>query len=90
MMAFWFGVLGSVGVEAFDLCRYYGRGRALPARYSHPGYWAARTCLALMGGVLAYAQHVQTEILALQIGMTTPALIDAMGHKIARDDEARD
>lgn len=74
-VTFLYGVLGSAAVEVIKLVGYYERGSALPLRYRRWGFWGVRILLALMGGALAVAYGVTSELVAVHIGASTPAII---------------
>ena len=60
------------GLEIVSIISAYERGRALPARYGRFGYWIVRSLLAIFGGLMAAAQGAQTDIIAVQLGITDP------------------
>jgi hypothetical protein len=73
-----FGVAGSVAVELVKVVLAYDAGRQLPARYRHAGFLIARGLLAVTGGLLAIAYGIQSEILAFQVGASTPAILESL------------
>ena len=73
---FLFGFLGSVAVEVVRVVRVYEEGRAFPARYRNRGFWVVRGVLALIGGCLAVAYRVPSDILALHVGASTPIITE--------------
>lgn len=85
---FLLGVLGSVSVEVAGVLEIYKTGRKFPARYSKPGFWIARSLLALIGGALAVAYGVQSDILAVHIGASTPLIIESFTRRPPTDQEA--
>jgi hypothetical protein len=79
MRIFLFAVGGSLALELVQAHRHYvSNGYKWPKHYKQFGFWAVRLLIALTGGGLAIAQHVETEMLAVQMGITAPALIQAL------------
>jgi hypothetical protein len=58
--------------HVFNRRRFY-----LPARYKRASFWLVRFLLAMAGGALAVAYDVQTAILAMNIGASTPLIVSA-------------
>lgn len=75
---FLLGLFGSLAVEVVAVVRTYERGRTLSVRYQRPVYLLSRLLLAGAGGVLAWAYHVNNDILAVHIGASTPLLLEQM------------
>jgi hypothetical protein len=74
-VTFLYGVLGSVAVEVIKLLAYYEGGGHLPLRYKRWGFWVVRILLALIGGALAVAYGIKSELVAVHVGASTPAII---------------
>jgi hypothetical protein len=90
---FLLGVVGSVAVEAWDIHRAFVSGRPLPARYYKTLYWVVRGIIALTGGVLAWAYHMQGEradLLAINIGASASALLSTFTRPEAGNMERQD
>jgi hypothetical protein len=75
LRAFLFGALGSVSVEVIKILSYYQTGGTFPKRYQSKGYWVTRVLLVFIGGALAVAYGVQSDIVAVHVGASTPAII---------------
>ena len=75
---FLFGVGGSVAVEVLRLVKLFQSDQKLPAHISHVRFWIVRSLLALLGGVLAMAYNVRSDILAVQIGASAPLLLEQL------------
>jgi hypothetical protein len=75
---FIWGFVGSVGAEIVELvCSLRGGARRLPRLYSRRVFYLARLLLALMGGGMAVAQRADKPMLAIQIGATTPIILQS-------------
>ncbi len=74
--SFLFGLLGSAAVEIARAVATYEANDPFPAYYRKPGFWIVRAVLAAIGGGLAVAYAVQSDILAFHVGATTPAIIE--------------
>jgi hypothetical protein len=85
---FLWGLLGSVAVEVVRLIAIYEAGKALPARYRKRGFWIVRTLLALAGGGLAVAYDVQSPILAVHIGASTPIIVETFARRPPGEEES--
>jgi hypothetical protein len=80
-MALWqlftWGFCGGAAAEVVMLNQYYVRGRGLPKRYSRTGFWTVRVLLASIAGGLAVAYQIDKPLLAFNIGVATPLIIQA-------------
>ena len=73
------GLLGSAAVELVHAFKLQKQGKPMPAYYSKRGFWAVRLFIALLGGWLAgFGYSVQSEILAFQIGASTPLIVEGL------------
>ncbi len=70
-----FGFMGNSAVEILKILSYYNAGGVFPKRYGKWGFWLSRVLLALIGGGLAVAYGVGSDIVAVHIGASTPAII---------------
>jgi hypothetical protein len=78
-LAFVWGVSGSLGIEIAEVYEILRAERlVIPAKYTRPGYWVARLCMAGMGGLLAVASGAQTRYSAMAVGTAAPALMRAL------------
>ena len=78
-MAFVWGCTGSVLVEVVNIINGYNKPpHKLPPKYHNRGYLIVRCLLALGAGFLALAYEVNTEILALNIGIAAPLIIERL------------
>jgi hypothetical protein len=75
---FLYGACGSAAVEIVNLVAAFSSGRAIPARYRSKGFWFVRFLLVLVGGILAVAYDVHSNILAIHIGASAPLIINNM------------
>jgi hypothetical protein len=75
---FFVAVLGSLALEVVQVYREYLRDQDWPKRYHDLNFWFVRFLVALVGGIFAIAQDVQTFSLAVQMGVTAPALLQAL------------
>lgn len=80
-LIFLLGVFGSVAVEVLHVVSVYEAGKPLPSRYRRPGFWVARSLIALFAGVLAVAYDVRSPILAIHVGASTPIIIETFTRK---------
>ncbi|CAN5880336.1 hypothetical protein BH23PLA1_BH23PLA1_00230 [soil metagenome] len=80
-----FGLLGSAVVEVVRLVAIYEAGKTLPARYKKVGFWIVRSLLAITGGGLAVAYDIQSPILAVHIGASTPIIIETFSRRLPGD-----
>ena len=81
---FLWGFVGSLAVEIVKIHWLYGMARRLPARYSDPVFWIARSLLAFTGGGLAVAYRIETPVLALHLGAATPLIVQALAQNVGR------
>lgn len=66
---------GSVAFEIVGCVEtWQRRGRPLRCHLKF-GYWLSRLLLAVFAGALAVAHHVETPLLALNIGVAAPLII---------------
>jgi len=78
------GFGGSVAIEVVTLYQVYMAGDAsgnisLPLRYKRLGFWVVRFVIALMAGALPEFYHTATSIMAIQIGASTPLILQVLG-----------
>ncbi|MBX9582954.1 MAG: hypothetical protein K2X87_21825 [Gemmataceae bacterium] len=85
---FLLGVFGSLAVELARFAQAYKTGPLQSARYRNPVYLAVRLLLAGAGGVLAWAYHVNSDIVAIHVGASAPLLFQAMARNPADDGPA--
>lgn len=71
-------VLGSGLVELVFAHQILEANKKFPARYRKPIFWVVRCLLAVGSGFLALIFEVPSGVLALQMGVTAPAVITAM------------
>jgi hypothetical protein len=71
---FLWGLGGSVAVEVATVFGYYSRGR-FPQRYRRKGFWVCRFLMAVIGGGLAVAYAVDSQLLAANIGASAPLIM---------------
>jgi hypothetical protein len=83
---FLYGLLGSAAVEVVKVVTIYETGRRFPVRYRKRGFWIVRILLGLVGGVLAIAYGVQSDILAIHVGATTPTIIETFARRLPGDE----
>jgi hypothetical protein len=74
---FLWGFAGSSSVEVVSLLRLYGLGRSLPRHFKSSGYWVVRALVCAVAGLLAIAAQTQTPLLAMEIGVATPIIINS-------------
>jgi len=77
---FFWGFAGSLAVEVVNVNQAFtSRRSALPRRYRQPAFWVWRVLLAVVGGGLAVAYGItDNRILAANIGVATPLIIQAL------------
>jgi hypothetical protein len=73
---FVWGFLGSVAFEILLLHRVFKAGKSLPKKLGHASYWIISLLVAMVAGALAVATQAPTPLLAMQIGVATPLLIN--------------
>ena len=78
LRTFLFGVGGSVAVEVLRLVKLFQSDQKLPNHITHVRFWIVRSLLALLGGALAVAYDVRSDILAVQIGASAPLLLEQL------------
>jgi hypothetical protein len=71
------GCFGSIAVAIVSLSRSYDETSGVPQQYRRYQFWLIRMGLALVGGFLAVMQEAPTAMIAFQIGLTAPAIIEA-------------
>jgi hypothetical protein len=83
--SFLWGFGGSIAVEIVALNDYWNAGRGrLPARYKNGWFWLCRVLLAGIGGGLTVAYGITANrLLAVNIGVATPLIIQAFGRRVA-------
>jgi hypothetical protein len=82
---FLYGVAGSAMVELLRAWRIYETHGRTPARYRRWQFWLARLLMALTDGFLAGLVYgVDTPVVAVHIGATTPAIVDALSRRPER------
>jgi len=76
---FLWGFSGSLAIETITIYQAWSIGRGqLPERYRSPLFWVVRFCVAVTGGGLALAYDVSKPIVALNIGVAAPIILQAM------------
>lgn len=79
LFEFLWGCGGSLAVVIVELNQAVKHGRKrLPTYCFNWRFYVIRLLLAGVGGMLAIAYHIQDPILALNIGATTPLMIQAL------------
>ena len=81
MRIFFMAVFGGLMVEVIRCYSSMTKNNVFPNEYSNWKFWIIRSLLILGGGVLAIAQQVQTDILAIQIGAAAPAIMTSFSQK---------
>lgn len=80
---FMWGLGGSVAVEVANLYQIYQSEEiVIPVRYKRISFWVVRIILAFMAGGLALAYNINTPLLALNIGASTPLILHALSKGI--------
>jgi hypothetical protein len=91
---FLWGLIGSVGFEIVrantSIWNSQRKSRLIPRIYSNPVFWCFRLLLALVAGAVAVAQGAETRILALEIGIAAPLLIEAFSRSKSQPDLERE
>jgi hypothetical protein len=96
LQKFSYGFAGSVAIEVVKLYHLYesadskGRKRALPPRYRRVGFWIVRLLLATIAGGLAIAYEIDRPLLAINIGVATPLILQALGQGLRTPVEPHD
>lgn len=75
------GAVGSLSVEVVSLYRSLGSGKPLAAKYRRPEYLVVRSLLVAFAGLMAWATHVETSVLAIEVGIVTPFIVDAINRR---------
>lgn len=75
---FFLGMFGSLAVDLVAFASAYDKEEPLPKKYTKVGYYIVRALLALTGGSLVVIYGIDTPFGALQIGASTPALLNAL------------
>ncbi len=77
------GFFGSVAIEIAAIHQAYqsltSKSPELPFRYKKVGFWITRSILAAIAGGLAVAYEIDKPILAINIGASTPLILNALG-----------
>jgi hypothetical protein len=81
---FFWGFVGSLAVEAISLSRVLVGRPYLPKVYRSMAYWLTRFMVAVVAGLLTVATQVQVPLLAMQIGVATPLIIDSWNRRPPR------
>jgi len=75
---FLWGFFGSAAVEVITLHQAYtSRGRT-PERYKRIGFWVVRLLLSMIAGGLSVAYNIDNPILAINIGASTPLIVQTL------------
>jgi hypothetical protein len=75
---FFYGFAGSFAAEIVLMAQILqSEPLVIPKRLRQPLYWLFRTVLAIVGGGLALAYDVHQALLAVNIGASTPLIIQA-------------
>jgi hypothetical protein len=88
--AFLLGAAGSLAIEAINLYRAYEAGKRTPARYKRLGFYIVRIVIAGMAGLLAWAYHINNDILCIHIGAATPIILQSFAKSPPGEAEAED
>jgi len=75
---FLWGFGGSIAVEVITLYQLLQSQDELPQRYRKIPFWIVRLALAMIGGALTVAYEIQKPLLALNIGASTPIIIQTL------------
>lgn len=84
---FLLGLMGSATIELVVIVRSFEAGRRMPVRYCRRQYLIPRSLLALVAGVLAAASEPPGAMWAIGIGAATPAIIDGLGKRAAKNSD---
>ena len=80
--AFFWGFGGSLAADVIRFHKASSSGReSLPAIYSQASYYVGVLLVAVLGGGLAVAGHPGAEWAAIQIGVSTPLIVEKLGRK---------
>lgn len=74
---FLLGAAGSLAVEVVNIIRVYEAGKPLSVRYKRPVFLSTRLVMAGIGGMLAWAYHIDNDVLAINIGASAPLIMQA-------------
>jgi hypothetical protein len=75
---FLWGAFGSVAIEIVRAWRFFNRNHRFPSDYSKWQFWLVRFLLTVVAGSWPVLHHVQTELLAVELGIIAPLLIEEM------------
>ena len=74
---FLWGFGGSLVAELITVLPiYYHKPIVVPERFRRIDFWFARALLAVVAGGLALGYHIQSEILAANIGASAPSILN--------------
>jgi hypothetical protein len=62
--AFFFGFVGSIGLEIVRIQAYYTAGGPFPKRYKSLVFWANGALLSVLFGIIAVAYNAQNDIIS--------------------------
>ena len=80
MTVFFWGVGGSMALEALRASEMYRPGNDVHKCYKCIGFWAVRVLVAVAGGALSVAHEIESPLLAVHIGVATPILLRVLAH----------
>lgn len=75
--SFVWGVAGSFAIEVVYLARILGSGRPIPRKVRTRSYWIVRSLLGVVAGLVTVAFQAQAPIVAMEIGVATPFVVDS-------------
>jgi hypothetical protein len=88
LQMFLWGFGGSCAIEIYTLYQAYNSESALPQRYKRFGFWVVRFFLAIVAGGLVIAHDVKDKpLLALNIGISAPLLLQALARGVPSPDQ---
>lgn len=70
---FLWGAFGALAIEIITFCKYFVEGRShLPKCYSNLGFYILNFAIIFVSGSFAYAYGIDSPLLAIHIGASTP------------------
>jgi len=79
LVTFGWGAFGSIAIEVINIYQSYEQHNKLPEKYKCLGYWIVRACVVVVSGVFAVSYEIDKPLLAINIGVATPLIIQAFG-----------
>lgn len=80
---FIWGFLGSLAIEIVNIYQVFqDENPKMPSRYKSYLFWFVRLMLAIIAGGLAMAYKIDNAILAVNIGASTPLILQALAKGI--------